>query len=71
LECQALRGRAAGAYRIGFWYDSSNQPNVFSAATVTSRAEPGAPALMENSESGWYAMLAQQVTTVHGDASRV
>jgi len=60
-----------GAYRIGAWYDSSNQPNVFFAANGQPLVlSPGVPALMESSESGWYAMAQQQVTTVHGDASR-
>jgi porin len=60
-----------GAYRIGAWYDSSNQPNVFLAANGQPLVlSPGVPPLMESSESGWYAMAQQQVTTVHGDASR-
>jgi len=60
-----------GAYRLGYWYDSSNQPNVFLAANGQPLVlSPGVPALVENSESGWYAMAQQQVTTVSGDASR-
>jgi porin len=60
-----------GAYRIGYWYDSSNQPNVFLAANGQPLVlSPGVPALVENSESGWYLMAQQQVTTVRGDAAR-
>jgi porin len=60
-----------GAYRIGYWYDSSNQPNVFLAANGNPLVlSPGVPALMESSESGWYLMAQQQVTTVRGDAAR-
>src|SRR5882672_1654731 len=60
-----------GAYRIGYWYDSSNQPNVFLAANGNPLIlSPGVPALMESSESGWYLMAQQQVTMVRGDASR-
>jgi porin len=60
-----------GAYRVGYWYDSSNQPNVFLAANGNPLVlSPGVPALMESSESGWYLMAQQQVTTVRGDAAR-
>lgn len=60
-----------GAYRIGYWYDSSNQPNVFLAANGQPLVlSPGVPALTESSESGWYLMAQQQLTTVRGDASR-
>jgi porin len=60
-----------GAYRIGYWYDSSNQPNVHLAANGNPLVlSPGAPALMESNESGWYLMAQQQITTVRGDASR-
>jgi len=66
-----FEARLPGAYRLGYWYDSSNQPNVFLAANGQPLVlSPGVPALMESSESGWYAMAQQQVTTVHGDASR-
>ena len=66
-----FEARLPGAYRLGYWYDSSNQPNVFLAANGQPLVlNPGVPALVENSESGWYAMAQQQVTTVHGDASR-
>ena len=66
-------GHAAlpGSYRIGVWYDSSNQPDVFEAANNGPRVlNPGAPARMRSSESGGYVMLQQQVTTVRGDVSR-
>jgi porin len=66
-------GRAAlpGSYRIGAWFDSSNQPDVFQAANGGPRVlNPGVPARMRSSESGGYVMLQQQVTTVRGDASR-
>ena len=66
-------GHAAlpGSYRIGVWYDSSNQPDVFEAANNGPRVlNPGVPARMRGSESGGYLMLQQQVTTVRGDASR-
>jgi porin len=60
-----------GAYRLGAWYDTSNQPNVFLAANGQPLVlNPGVPALTENSGWGWYAMAQQQVTTVRGDASR-
>jgi porin len=66
-----FEARLPGAYRLGYWYDSSNQPNVFLAANGQPLVlSAGVPALMESSESGWYAMAQQQVTTVHGDASR-
>ena len=66
-----FEARLPGAYRLGYWYDSSNQPNVFLAANGQPLVlSPGVPPLMENSESGWYAMAQQQVTTVYGDASR-
>jgi porin len=66
-------GHAAlpGSYRIGVWYDSSNQPDVFQAANNGPRVLiPGVSARMRSSESGGYVMLRQQVTTVRGDASR-
>lgn len=66
-----FEARLPGAYRLGYWYDSSNQPNVFLAANGNPLVlSPGVPPLMESSESGWYAMAQQQVTTVRGDASR-
>jgi porin len=52
-----------GAYRIGAWYDSANQPDVFLAANHTPLAQnPGMQPLSRNSESGGYLMLQQQVT---------
>jgi porin len=60
-----------GAYRAGYWYDTSNQPNVFLAANgMPLVLNPGVPPLMENSESGYYLMLQQQVTSVRGDPTR-
>jgi porin len=49
-----------GAYRVGVWYDSANQPGISSA--------PSGTAIMEGSESGFYLMAQQQVTGTHGDA---
>jgi porin len=53
------------------WYDSSNQPDVFLAANNQPLAlNPGLRARVRGSENGGYAMLQQQLTTVHGDRSR-
>ncbi len=60
-----------GSYRIGLWYDSSNQPDVFLAANnqpLTLNA--GLSPRMRDSETGGYAMAQQQLTTVSGDRSR-
>jgi porin len=60
-----------GSYRIGAWYDSSNQPDVFLAANGAPLAtSPGAAPLIKHNEAGYYAMLQQQVTTVGDDVSR-
>jgi len=60
-----------GSYRIGVWYDSSDQPDVFLAANNRPLVlNPGVPPLMRKSEAGGYAMIQQQLTTVRGDPSR-
>jgi len=60
-----------GSYRVGFWYDSSDQPSVYLAANGTPLAlSPGAAPLMESSQSGYYLMLQQQVTALRGDSKR-
>jgi len=60
-----------GAYRIGLWYDSSNQPDVYLAANGNPRVlSPGVPAHINGQETGGYVMLQQQVTAVRGDVSR-
>ena len=53
-------GGLPGAYRVGVWYDSANQPGISSA--------PGGTAIMQSSESGFYLMAQQQVTGTRGDA---
>jgi porin len=60
-----------GAYRVGFWHDSSDQPDVSRAADGTPLAlNPGAAAHINSHQTGAYVMLQQQVTAVRGDASR-
>jgi porin len=64
-------GRLPGAWRVGAWYDSSNQPDVYLAANGQPQAtSPGVPPLMHGSESGFYVNIQQQVTAVGSDASR-
>lgn len=63
--------RLPGTYRIGAWYDTSNQPDVFLAANNQPLVlNPGVPALQRNGESGFYLNFQQQLTAVPGDASR-
>ena len=60
-----------GAYRVGVWYDSSNQPDVFLAANGNPLVlSPGVPAQLNGHETGGYVMLQQQVTAVRDDVSR-
>jgi porin len=60
-----------GAYRIGVWYDSSNQPDVFLASNGQPQVlNPGVPAHTNGNETGWYVMLQQQVTARRGDPRR-
>ena len=66
-------GQAAlpGTYRVGVWYDSSDQPDVFLAANnMPLVLSPGVPPLTRNHEAGSYAMVQQQITTVDGNPSR-
>lgn len=52
-----------GAYRIGGWYDTSNQPDVFLAANGEPLVlNPGVAPLMRNGESGVYLNAQQQLT---------
>ncbi len=65
------RERLQGTYRVGAWYDTSHQPDVFLAANQQPQVlSPGVPPLMHSGESGFYVNLQQQVTAVRGDASR-
>jgi porin len=60
-----------GAYRVGYWYDTSNQPDVFLAANGNPLVlSPGVPPLTIGHESGGYAVLQQQVSTRDGDSTR-
>ena len=52
-----------GTYRIGGWYDTSSQPDVFLAANGEPLVlNPGVPALMRDGESGVYLNAQQQLT---------
>ena len=52
-----------GTYRIGGWYDTSSQPDVFLAANGEPLVlNPGAAALMRNGGSGVYLNAQQQLT---------
>ncbi len=63
--------RLPGTYRVGAWYDTSSQPDVFLAANQQPQVvSPGVPPLIRNGESGFYVSLQQQVTTVNGDPAR-
>jgi porin len=58
-----------GTYRIGGWYDTSSQPDVFLAANGEPLVlNPGAPALMRNGESGFYLNAQQQLTGVSANS---
>jgi porin len=60
-----------GSYRIGIWYDSSDQPDVFLAANNQPLAlNPGSSPRIRGSETGGYAMAQQQLTTVRGNRWR-
>jgi porin len=60
-----------GSYRVGGWYDSSDQPDVFLAAShMPLVVSPGVPPLTRHNSAGGYAMLQQQVTAVDGNHSR-
>src|SRR5262245_37191886 len=60
-----------GAYRVGFWHDSSDQPDVFLAANGAPLVlNPGAAPHVNGQQTGAYVMLQQQVTAVRGDTSR-
>src|SRR5262249_40189789 len=60
-----------GAYRIGFWYDTSNLPDVFTAANGNPLVlSPGVPPRTNGHETGGYLMLQQQVSTHGGDRAR-
>jgi len=60
-----------GSYRVGAWYDNSDQPDVFLAANhMPLVLSPGVPPLTRSSEAGGYAMVQQQVTAVNGNPSR-
>jgi porin len=60
-----------GEYRIGFWYDSSDQPDVFLAANGRPLvSSPGMAPHTNGHETGGYVMLQQQVTTRHEDPAR-
>lgn len=51
-----------GSYRIGAWYDTSNQPDVFTAANHLPLEEaPGVAPLMRRGERGVYGMFSQQI----------
>jgi porin len=52
-----------GTYRIGGWYDTSNQPDVFLAANGGPQVlNPGVPPLIRNGEGGFYLNAQQQLT---------
>ena len=52
-----------GTYRIGAWYDTSSQPDVFLAVNGEPLVlNPGVPALMHDGESGVYLNAQQQLT---------
>jgi porin len=60
-----------GTYRIGAWYDSSTQPDVFTAANGQPLVlNPGVPPLQHSGESGFYFNVQQQLTRVGNDNSR-
>jgi len=60
--------RLPGTYRVGAWYDSSSQPDVFLAANGQPQVlYPNLPALEHSGESGWYLNFQQQLT---GDTTR-
>jgi porin len=60
-----------GSYRVGAWYDSSNQSSVSVAADGSALAlSPGAAPRIESNQAGLYVMLQQQVTAPGGDVSR-
>jgi len=54
-----------GRYRIGGWYDTAQQPDVFLAENGQPLVlSPGVPPLTRNGESGFYFNAQQQVTSV-------
>jgi porin len=58
-----------GTYRIGGWYDTSSQPDVFLAANGEPLVlNPGVPALIRNGESGFYLNAQQQLTGVSANS---
>ena len=60
-----------GAYRVGVWYDKSNQPDVYLAGDGTPLASrPEQYPLIRHHEVGGYAMLQQQLTTASGNPRR-
>ena len=60
-----------GTYRIGGWYDTSTQPDVYLAANGQPQVlSPGVPPLLHNGESGFYLNFQQQLTNDAGDNSR-
>jgi porin len=65
------KARLPGAYRVGFWYDSSDLADVFLAANGNPLVQsPGVRARTNSHETGGYAMLQQQISCRHEDCAR-
>ncbi len=60
-----------GTYRFGYWYDSSDLPDVYFTQNYQPLVlNPGVPALVRGHESGTYVNIQQQVTATDGDSAR-
>jgi porin len=60
-----------GTYRFGYWYDSSDLPDVFLAQNYQPLVlTPGVPPLVRGHESGTYVNAQQQITATDGDRAR-
>jgi porin len=56
-------GQRPGMYRVGVWYDTSRQPDVFLAVNGQPQVlNPTLPPLLRDAESGFYLNAQQQLT---------